>query len=153
MDGKILYFRYEYTYPNLGITVLSGMNGDMFILLHRYDGSNHLSARFLLNPQTGDERFKLRNGLYNIVGHNSEDDKIYINVDENTSYPLDELQISNKPAFIPHSSPIVYDDGKSQSQTESPATAGVVNEDILRNMVRRILKESLDKNVMRRLTR
>ena len=125
----------------------------MFILLHQYDDSNHLSARFLLNPKTGDERFKLKTGLYNIVTHSYNDDKTYINVDENTSYPLDELQISNKPAFIPHSSPIAYDDGKSQSQAQNPATAGVVNEDILRNMVRRILKESLDKNVMRRLTR
>ena len=153
LDGKILYFTYVFTYSDYGITVLSNRNGDMFILRHQNDDNNHRSARFLLNPQTGDERFKLKTGLYNIVAHNSENDKIYINVDENTSYPLDELQISNKPVFIPHSSPITYDDGKSQSQAESPASAGVVNEDILRNMVRRILKESLDKNVMRRLTR
>ena len=153
LDGKILYFGYEYTYPDLGITVLSNGNGDMFILLHQNDDSNHRSARFLLNPKTGDERFKLKTGLYNIVTHNYKDDKTYINVDENTSYSLDELQISNKPAFIPHSSPMVYDDGKSQSQAQNPATVGMVNEDIIRNMVRRILKESLDKNVMRRLTR
>ena len=153
LDGKILYFGYEYTYPDLGVTVLSNGNGDMFILLHQNDDSNHRSARFLLNPKTGDERFKLKTGLYNIVTHNYKDDKTYINVDENTSYSLDELQISNKPAFIPHSSPMAYDDGKSQSQTQNPATVGMVNEDIIRNMVRRILKESLDKNVMRRLTR
>ena len=48
---------------------------------------------------------------------------------------------------------MAYDDGKSQSQAQNPAMAGVVNEEILMNMVRRILKESLDKNVMRQLTR
>ena len=43
---------------------------------------------------------------------------------------------------------------KDDKLASLPSNGGiVVNEDILRNMVRRILKESLDKNVMRRLTR